>query len=744
MLHKRIFALVAILFVLILGPMSVYAEGIMDQAAPTVPELYDPAANNAPNGKYFTTYRTNYELDTTAGIFDPVESALNGISNVCFFSQKMNSWFTVNIFYFAFNFSLINMFKGEVEQVVQAAKANLFDQLAPLVLGLLGIYFVMKSVRQQQVQFWAAVIQAVIIVAVGTWFYQNPDTVLTQVDNGMNSVSQMILSGNTKGDASGVVSACDNLWEIYVHRPWLFMEFPNQASASKNGETVLNLEPGSPERKSLIKNLKNSNEFKNQAGNQIGFMFFSALPSLICQWTVIILSGIMIGFQFMVLFFFLLGIVAFPLALWPGKGPKILASWMEKVLWAAGMKIILSFILTLIISFTKVLASNYWNNWLGMIFLQTIMYLVFLFNYKAIMKMFRSLRHHEEHHHHGGLSHMGHKLMHYGRYYADRYMRGGGGSSAAPARASHSGTVTGGMRRNADATPNLRRSTQPPVRTANLALAPVKSGVPNIPPAPDGMPGPDGSPGPNGIPGMNGIPGQDGRRQPARETQRIIYRTSEILATKPNAQGGRPQTMRARQAELILERQVDFYRNQAEQEAQRTGNKPEYHPMVKMMEAREKMGMEPFSQKEVSQIAREIDRVEQRGGNFEDIAPGASGIVAQKKQRPESLIQVMNEKGTAPRSGNLSRPEPVKAHNNSMSERAEAPASNHQNRNIAPERPDTQEPHTTEPAEIPIVPQLNGPRIVREKNNSQPQGMRYKMQVRGPKNTGENTKMRRE
>lgn len=590
----------------------------MSAASPDIPDLFSPANNPNPN---LTTYRDNYYLDITTGMFS-IDTATNTLANVIFNIQKGLAYLLILAFYYAFEFSFFDWFKDLVELFIGNMHTQVYNNISIIILSCMGLYFFIKTLQRQTIQIWIAFFQTVVILALALYYFTHPIQVLTQVDNGTKEISKMVLAGTSTGQTgtAATVKASNEIWNVFVHKPWQYLEFGNKALAEQKTAEVLSKSPGK-ERTNIFKGLEKNDQFSstNMGIKRLGFEIMYLIPMLVTFLILAALCLLVIGFQFLTIIIFLFGVIVFVLALIPSIGPKVLGNWALKVAAAAGTKIILVFFLSMLIAFNSALFTHAEEKgWLVTLLLQLIIYVIIYLKRNDIVEMFMVM-----------------KQTIQNPAAANRMiMRAGEGMNyALPGHLQRKSYSNRYMRRDKEEHQEKQRSS---TMYDNLENTGTEDSY--------------GSPGSSGRTyerirveapessksfedrtfrtvndyDNDGIPDsmeKGGSNHPGSQNQNVNYEMKQLL----------------KRAEEVLEKQVEVLKQEAEIKARRRGTAPEYDPRVRKAETREKMNLPRFENKEIQNMAKQIERVERAGGSADNLVKRSHT----EPERPKNVISIM-------------------------------------------------------------------------------------------------------
>lgn len=584
----------------------------MDAASPDIPDLFSSLKNPNP---YLTDYRSNYWLDDTAGIFDPVENMINAISNVLFTLQQGLAYLLIIAFYYAFEFSIFDLFKDIIELFIVNMKGQLYDNLIIIILSFMGIFFFIKQLQRQVVQFWVALIQTVLIVALGIFYFTQPGFVLEKTETATKEISKMVLAGvNNNNKTSAVINASNELWDIFVHRPWQMLEFGDTALAAKYTDDVLS--SSSDDREKLFKKLESDGLWQNMGLKRLGFQLMYLIPMLITFAIFAMLCGMVIMFQFLTMIIFLMGIFILIVALIPGAGPRILGQWFSKFISTAATKVVLVFFLSIIIAFNKaIFAYAETEGWLIALILQVIVYVAIFLKRNELIDLFLNVKDTIQNPANAG-----------------RLLR----RDPALAYAGNAGLQRNSYRRykrlddtsNEEIQYNRQRQRVSDYETYDTSdrLGDNKSDnkvvvVQNY--ADSQYEKPD-----------HGVT----RSYDSNEDFAETIGANSNSSNSQNASYYNEMKQYIKKAEEILEKQLEVLKQDAEIKARQTGRPPEYDPRVRRAEVREKMRQPKFDRNEIEKMVSKIRAVERAGGKAEDLVPQST---VQETRNPKSVMEIV-------------------------------------------------------------------------------------------------------
>jgi ABC-type multidrug transport system fused ATPase/permease subunit len=416
-LAKKIISILIIIFLVFSMTLLAFSENDEEEDAEVITvENYDPITEVMPeldyvydqeynDNKYVTKFRENYYLDINAGSVD-IENGINQITNILFYVQRALVEAMIYIFDQAFTFSFYEIFKGVLNSFIVNMFNSTFGIISSIFLALIGFFFFIKTVKKQRADFFSSVVQIIVVIALAYLYFNNPLMLLKGVDNVVNNVSTTILtarpdiSGQTPSDYytgkldvkdTGVVAVANNLWEQYIHRPWRIMEFGDSDIADEYEDKVLTYAPGSDQREELINEVEETTGLstKDLSVKRLGLIIMYLIPMLVNLLLMGALCVLAIGYQFLILIIFMGGIFIFMIALIPSVGTNIVKNWAIKLIGTAGMKILISFLLIIMISFNEALyLFGNDNGWMAALIIQLVIYIIIYIKRESIMEVF--------------------------------------------------------------------------------------------------------------------------------------------------------------------------------------------------------------------------------------------------------------------------------------------------------------------------------------------------------------------
>lgn len=614
--------------ILILVTCLTFVQGVTataatkDPVSAALPKLTEFLETKNP---YLTRYRSNYYLDIKEiegfeAIRHPMmamSASINMLANIIFTMQQAMTWLLIVIIYYSFELDIYQLFSSLISSIIGEMKIALFDELSLMAIVLLGLYYCIKMISDQKTQVWIAIIQTVVIVALAMTFYVNNVELLRGMDYFSQEISKSVLTGTYKASNQGdtpetaVIAIANDVWMMFVHNPWQVMEFGDVDLAEEQQERILSLPPGSEERQAIIEELAESQGvFTPSWGpKRVGFMLIYIIPMFIMYVILLIISLLVLGYQFLTMFYFTAGIFVFILALIPFFGIKIIGNWAAKVVSSGFIKVIICFLLAVIFAFNAGLFKLIKElGWFGVLVLQLLIAGIIVWKRQSFFEMITNSR----------------MILRTGSV---------GKSFKKDANLEYeayqqSGKLTGVAKRNLRklspfrvVEENEQERDDESVRKHNKSITKESKNLSRN----ESMN--------RGVYTAKTAEGFDGGLS-SIEKEQYNQELSHIN-----------ENMRAltKKAEELLERRFQDEKQEAEEKAGRLGKNPEYSDFVKRVQTRENLGAERFDTREITMVANALKRVLDAGGTPEDVYKGSMrDETSEKINRPESLESVEN------------------------------------------------------------------------------------------------------
>lgn len=344
-------------------------------------------------------YRDNYALDIEeTGLFDIIDSVMNSIANVLFTLISLLGALVVNVFYRAMDFDFSLLFANQINGIQAALKSSIFD--AFFILALCGAFVILvkKMARRDLAGMITETGKIIMIIVFSFAVVSNSAVALSSATKITKSISTAALMDiNNQGGGSSVTdyaaASSGLIWKSLVHDPWVTLQFGATTPDTADIDTFLTTQPSTDTRKTLIKDYQQAHKnedntvFSKGLGlGRIGFLVVYLIPFLVKSALYMLLAALQIAYQLMAVFYVLLAPVILLLSMLPCFGIDMITNWLKKIFETQLMILILTFLIGLVLKLDSLLYSMSGQyGWLVVIFLETLVAVVVVMNYKSIL-----------------------------------------------------------------------------------------------------------------------------------------------------------------------------------------------------------------------------------------------------------------------------------------------------------------------------------------------------------------------
>lgn len=299
---------------------------------------------------------------------------LNFLVNIAF---KANVYMTnamLTVLDYAFKFDVINTIIDKVEGIMQDltgisglkfSSLGLYGQLLGIicvaaVLGFVIQYFFKKA----QMEAVGKIARTILILVFTLIFFTNYATILKGA-NTLTTQLTAVVMGSTSALSSedgktGQQSIGDNMWDLFVHRPYLYMQY-GVDDASKIGDgrvdTLLAMQPGE-DRQTYVEETevgerKNTMMTYAKVPDRLVFTIMYLVVNGITSLPIFALALLIIAFQFWFLVLALLAPIFLLIAAFPGND-GVFRRYIEELTLPLLLKIGVSFIALVIFTMSAI------------------------------------------------------------------------------------------------------------------------------------------------------------------------------------------------------------------------------------------------------------------------------------------------------------------------------------------------------------------------------------------------------
>lgn len=350
------------------------------------------------DSKYLQSeYRENYYLDIEkTGLLEVGDQIFNQVANIIFNIIKWVGSIVTTFFYQVMTLDLSELFSGQLNQIQKALKSSVFD--AFFLLAFVGsAWMLFKKISKRDLTGLMMEIGKIIcILLLSSLVVTKSSTVLTATTDITKSISISALlnindpQNSTTSVESYSASASGLLWKSLVHDPWLSLEFGNTQPSGEQVEKFLTTTPNTDAREQLVKDYRSENDSamnKSEGVGRIGFLIIYLVPFLVKCAIYLFMAVIQLAFQLMAIFYVLLAPIILLLALVPAfGGVDLIGTWLKKILESQIMIVVVTFLMGVVMKLDSFLYSKaHIYGWLIVIFMETLVALIVVLNYKSIL-----------------------------------------------------------------------------------------------------------------------------------------------------------------------------------------------------------------------------------------------------------------------------------------------------------------------------------------------------------------------
>lgn len=609
--RKRICAYAITILILILFTQPVFADDLYKNI--------DSTAEKSQN-EFFITDRDNYQIDTEKISFfkDPFSVVLNGITNLVFTLQTNLAKVTLSIFSFSLTSNISGMLAEFIEPFIEQMRSTIWEAFAAVLIGIGAFWMLLQYSRRGYAQLLSHAVALVVIVTFTLAFYQYPVELLNGVDSLTTDVSNSVMEGAysaTTGDKGGDVDmegkTSSLVWNLLVHEPWEILEFGSVKTAKQYEKEILGKSPESDARQDLVNKLaKSDGLFSKSAGYQsgrLGSALILLLFNILIMIVLVAFSVLLIGYQFLILVYLLIGVFVFLLALIPYFGTQLIRQWLMQLAGTACTKILVAFFLSVLLVFMGVIYgfADKYGLLITMFMIIIMIAMVYLYRHKFV-ELFTGYR---------------------------------------------SGTMTQPINmasRSIDKDFNALKTIHTLSKTTRLSL-PIRNGEKTE----DALGSPRASnPGARdsqrivgeaaarSVGGTQNTPWSDG------STSNAAAAVTDLRGSFERAgESAESMSRYFNMAEEMLEKQYTKSKEQSEAQALASGRGVEYSNFVRRTDSVRQLGAGQFDQRDITSLARIAQMVEQKGGDPKKVIleNEQDALKYRRRHRPTSVTDEANQ-----------------------------------------------------------------------------------------------------
>jgi len=299
---------------------------------------------------------------------------INFLVNIAF---KANVYMTnamLTVLDYAFEFDVINTIIDKVEGIMQQVTGisglkfsglGLYGQLLSIICVVAGILFVITYFfKRAQIEAVSKIAQVVLILSFTLIFFTNYATILKGANTLTTQLTAVVMGAtsglNNEDGKTGQQSIGDNMWDLFVHRPYLYMQYGTDDASKIGGnrvDTLLAMSPGKDRQtyveESEVGELKNTMMTYSKVPDRLVFTIMYLVVNGITSIPIFLLGLLIIAFQFWFLVLALLAPIFLLIAAFPGN-TGVFRRYIEELTLPLLMKVGVSFIALVIFTMSAI------------------------------------------------------------------------------------------------------------------------------------------------------------------------------------------------------------------------------------------------------------------------------------------------------------------------------------------------------------------------------------------------------
>ncbi len=325
------------------------------------------------------TKKDNYYLDLEeCKILDSGYKIINDLANVLFSVIKTIAYITCEIFSFAINFNLTDLFGERITDIQEFLKREVFDVMFLVCFVGTAIMSLKHFLRRDMVGVFTEIGKAIVIAILAMALSLKGGTILDSLNTLTKQTSLLILQAMGSIEGTDTKEYASNtgevLWDTLVHVPWESLEFGSTGNGvdSSLEDRLLNEKPSSEKRAQIVEANKSYFE-KEKASERLGALISYFFPFIAKCVIYIAIVVIQIVFQGLGILLMMIGMLVLMLAMLPGYEMDFVWIWIKKLIENQMDILIMTFIMGFIISVDNLLysmSSGTSLGWLGISMLQ--------------------------------------------------------------------------------------------------------------------------------------------------------------------------------------------------------------------------------------------------------------------------------------------------------------------------------------------------------------------------------------
>ncbi|MGG0545242.1 hypothetical protein ABEY63_25550 [Priestia aryabhattai] len=272
---------------------------------------------------------------------------------------------------------------------------GIFGKLAGLV-SLISIMYVVYlfGIRRAPLSALQSLLHPILAITLSITFFSNFGTILKGINDVTTELTNTVSSATAKGD---VDSMGDSIQKIFVHRPYLYLQF-NSGNEDKIGkkriDSLLLSKPGSKEKRKAVKReIEEYNNSMMEPGSVIKRLIYTGLfvtVNGLLSIPVWVLAFLFLGLQVWFLLIAVLGPFVLIWSILPNQ-IAVMRRFGIELLYPMGLKVMVGFMALVVFTFSQLAFAIPSTVGLTGYYLSTFFQIVFFFVLFLIRKRIKSI-----------------------------------------------------------------------------------------------------------------------------------------------------------------------------------------------------------------------------------------------------------------------------------------------------------------------------------------------------------------
>ncbi len=323
-------------------------------------------------------WAAGYVTDAAEGASDSIQDAILSMMmaylQLAFGFHVMFSEWMLTILSFSNDASIINWTIDGITDTVKdisGVSHNKVKEGSGIFGKLLGIFVLITAcyvayqalVKRAPIQSLKTIVQTVIAIALSLLILSNFNTYVKGVNEVGNEFSSYIVNLTVNSEKEEYAGMEDRIWKIFVHRPYLYLQFGTDNEDKIGDERIedilLKSQESSTKQKAIVKEVTEyDNEMMQPSAmiKRLVYQMLFAISNTILSIPIWLLSAMLIGLQ---IWFLIIACMAPFVLVWsalPGQF-GILKGYAEALLYPFIFKLIVSFIAMILFTISDIVYS---------------------------------------------------------------------------------------------------------------------------------------------------------------------------------------------------------------------------------------------------------------------------------------------------------------------------------------------------------------------------------------------------